>query len=931
MDEEQIIYYHSDGLDKHQINEEYTQLAQQLSPERSPTLSCGSTDQGTDVQNFLESTQRAEVQRQNHSHQSDLDSVGSRSSIHAHESDFDDAVDSIASSDRPILPLHPHESDSADADSIASSDRPILPVTVSIFINSNSNPSALPDLESEHIDSDGRSVTSFIKSDASHDLTPHLPLLDDAPFIDNNSITVATVPDDEYIVDIKDREIEMSDLDLEENAQCPDNPDIVMKDNEQSAHSINVSPSREPNMRGRRLFRSSNKSGAHGRRWWRSSNKSGARNTRGRGLFRSSNKAEILSGAIRRLFRSRYRGRVRNTNVLHESDDATPRRPHDKQESVTNNKQPSVPKPRIVSNPGLVSNLNSNDPYSHSFDWTAHWKDRELSDYMIHNPNCNKCKCWDCNKRRRQSSTGAAANIDIDNTEATASNKNNDANAEHKSCASGAESDHDNSYGKHRNPHPKTSNKKSLYIYAKRLKLIYAGLKKQLRRETRGRDNDPDPDLVLKANKFGPMLVKELSTGLEREIDWMFMKMEAHKHKRIVDIDRSPGSEDDIHWNAYVVCDKKLYRISSQQLVAEGFRGHVIFTKKDTGSKRMSHQSEFRKFMEYVFKYDDINFVYDESVCFLFGNILGSIKTPNELKTWYITNQKTSANTTKIISMIKSGLSNEDIMNNDEKFFFWHSRRINNFRAEFDRNKTLEHPCLTEVPPCADHHPSQSIFLRWFNCACVRAQHRKGGGWAHLWGKSNALKSWFISVTIMDCLPCVYLSFKQRNFTDGFRANTFFGLIIDGFSSETVANGFGPGLMEHGTIGSDSHWIFPKKHCAESPSTNGEFIVTIGNSPMEHCVTPEIWNDIVKNRLTQIEIDPKRFKPVALANEIRLSQLNLRLDAVTRPKLIIPERYYLSQHPSQASGGNGDAAVADNLDDVDEPMDGVYESMDDGE
>ena len=88
--------------------------------------------------------------------------------------------------------------------------------------------------------------------------------------------------------------------------------------------------------------------------------------------------------------------------------------------------------------------------------------------------------------------------------------------------------------------------------------------------------------------------------------------------------------------------------------------------------------------MEYIFKYDSIEYVFDDTVCFMYGIILGRIRNMAELKKWYVKGNKHKPKPTiLIIEMIKAGLSDAEIIASNEMFAFWNIRKIKEFRAAY--------------------------------------------------------------------------------------------------------------------------------------------------------------------------------------------------------------------------------------------------------
>lgn len=305
--------------------------------------------------------------------------------------------------------------------------------------------------------------------------------------------------------------------------------------------------------------------------------------------------------------------------------------------------------------------------------------------------------------------------------------------------------------------------------------------------------------------------------------------------------------------------------------------------------------------------------MFDPEIFAIHGKILGTITTIGELKKWYLKGDKHKpSKTVLIIDLIKRGLTDEEILKSDEVFAFWNMQKIKNFRSEYFKAKPLE---PVKVPPLkidlySDVHPSALVILRFWSRTVADGVVKKGTGWLHIFSSSNALKSWFVAVTFSQLLKSAYIVFTKQ-WPDGFVENSYQVLICDGLSEETVKQGFHSQLMEHGTVGKEDSWVFPQKYLVHPMKTNGEIWVTTGNRKLKHIVGDSVFQDIVKNRVTEAEVRDVTDL-VRLANIIRLS---VGVSAVNAPTITVPDTFYFSQSQASDQPPDGHADAASNHDD----------------
>ena len=287
--------------------------------------------------------------------------------------------------------------------------------------------------------------------------------------------------------------------------------------------------------------------------------------------------------------------------------------------------------------------------------------------------------------------------------------------------------------------------------------------------------------------------------------------------------------------------------------------------------------------------------VFDEEVFAMIGTVMKEIKNVKQLKKWYVHHDKIRTNkTTAIIELVKSGKSDIDLLkiNEFESFLFHNFKKLKTFRVEYNKSIKFQPVQLPRIVLSTLNtlHPSSQLILRWFDRTVCGGDVTKGTGWLHLFSISNMYKSWFIRFVFFEIVSMCYVLFV-KGWPQGFEENKFRGICVDGVSRETIDNGFSYQLIEHATVGRDDHFIFPMKYCIESPKTNGEFWVTTGNAKISDIVSEQAYQDIVKNRVCEVEIR-EETELVKVANIIRTK---CNLSPIPAPNLIQPECYYFSQ------------------------------------
>eukprot|EP01083_Nonionella_stella_P098970 278376_1 len=377
--------------------------------------------------------------------------------------------------------------------------------------------------------------------------------------------------------------------------------------------------------------------------------------------------------------------------------------------------------------------------------------------------------------------------------------------------------------------------------------------------------------------------------------DWAVFKKEANGGVPVSTLEMKENDMDE-HWNIYYVSKKKMGRIHAHQLDVRFIKGHLLPPNSmNTPDHTNSSQSQdFKRWLEYVFKFDSVNGMFDRNLFYMHGMVLGSIGTPKELKKWFETGAKLETKSTVvIISMIRKGWTNAQIMAENPTFFFHNQKKIEQFRSEYNRSIQLARP--KHLKPCAipeNAHGSQKVVLKWWNRTVVQDEVKKGSGWLHIFGLSNSLKSWFVAHTFSALTKCASLEFKEKNFPSGFSENKYHGFIVDGFNKKTIKQGFTRQIMEHATVGRDDYFRIPRKYAVTAPRTRGEWWITIGNDRMCNLVDADVYYTIVRNRVCEVQFDLERTNPVALANMIRHSN---GMRAIGAPVVIVPDSYFLSQ------------------------------------
>ncbi len=294
-----------------------------------------------------------------------------------------------------------------------------------------------------------------------------------------------------------------------------------------------------------------------------------------------------------------------------------------------------------------------------------------------------------------------------------------------------------------------------------------------------------------------------------------------------------------------------------------------------------------------MFKYDSIESMFDPAVFCMVGLPFGAIRSILELKTWYTTGHyATTTKCTRMAKLVETGCSNQELIKADPGWVLKNLRDVDAFRMELDRSKPFVpvRPPLIDLDTAPVLHRSWPIFYRFWNTAICTGNARKGWGWIHLWGKSNVFKTKFVNDTFCSILPCATVLFV-KGWPQGFAENKYQCIVVDGLSSETVANGFTSQLMEQATAGIDGSFEFPVKYAVRSPVTHGEIWVTTGNHPLRHVMGEDVYTNIVAMRATEIEVRVESYLP-ALANVIRR---NSGLEAIDIPNLVRPETFQFTQ------------------------------------
>lgn len=270
-----------------------------------------------------------------------------------------------------------------------------------------------------------------------------------------------------------------------------------------------------------------------------------------------------------------------------------------------------------------------------------------------------------------------------------------------------------------------------------------------------------------------------------------------------------------------------------------------------------------------------------------------TVTTLVELKKWYDTGKFSKSKATlQITRLIKDGKENKDLIKADECFFFHNAKHIETFRTEYDKTKTFVpvNPPPIDISSFPSLHESWRLFLEFWNHSVCGGQVTKGWGWTHIHGVSNSWKSFFVAHTFCAILPTATVVFSNK-WPQGFQENTYQVIFVDGVTKETIKNGFTTQLMEHATVGTDDHFIFPQKYAVKQPKTNGELWITTGNHRMKDIVDEDTWNDIVRYRVREIEVRDVTNLP-ALANIIRRRS---GLSQVAVPQLVVPPSFKFSQ------------------------------------
>eukprot|EP01083_Nonionella_stella_P128425 389184_1 len=217
--------------------------------------------------------------------------------------------------------------------------------------------------------------------------------------------------------------------------------------------------------------------------------------------------------------------------------------------------------------------------------------------------------------------------------------------------------DHDSDWQPPKSQKSKPKPKKKLFVSAKRVRVVQPSMKLQLEA-----NNVPDTEYAdyLKAYLWGPIVVKEYERNFGARCDWAVFKKEANGGVPVSTLEMKENDMDE-HWNIYYVSKKKMGRIHAHQLDVRFIKGHLLPPNSmNTPDHTNSSQSQdFKRWLEYVFKFDSVNGMFDRNLFYMHGMVLGCIGTPKELKKWFETGAKLETKSTVvIISMIRKGWTN---------------------------------------------------------------------------------------------------------------------------------------------------------------------------------------------------------------------------------------------------------------------------------
>ena len=310
-----------------------------------------------------------------------------------------------------------------------------------------------------------------------------------------------------------------------------------------------------------------------------------------------------------------------------------------------------------------------------------------------------------------------------------------------------------------------------------------------------------------------------------------------------------------------------------------------------------STKMNLRQWLVYVFKHDPHSAMLDPYIFQRVGFPLGFITTNEQLLKWFKSGEKTkSCATDEVIALIESGMDERTIMTKYKRFYFHQQKKLLQYKMKHDSLQPFQfiHPSPIDMELLDGYHRTAKAIAFFYNRTFCGLTVSKGHGWLHIWGPSNALKSFFIAKTIKSIFVTSTLVFNG-GWVEGFRENGQQVLYVDGLTEETIKNGFSGQLMEHCTVGTDDRWTFPKKYSIVAPSTNGEVMVSTGNRKMLDIVGPLRYDTIVRERVCEVEVRAET-NLFGLTNIIRASA---NLPPVPRPVVTSPNKVQFTQPQSQ--------------------------------